>query len=109
MQKLRAIKDHIIFQFEDMLIQRSNHGTERRQFGEKTDWGFEISSYAEGAKLPRWCVVTSVGPAVKENVSVGDRVLVDSLKWTEGVPFAGETYWRTDEEHILLVEAANID
>jgi len=103
MANLRAIQNHVIFQFEDETTRKDNFGKSLGQFCETTDWGFEVSIYDESAKKPRWATVISAGPkayGVTENM----RVLVESLKWTSSVKFQGELYWRTDMENILAVE-----
>jgi len=101
---LRAIKNHIIFQFEDSIVHKSDQGKNRSQFSEKTDWGFEISNFDEGTKKPRWGIVTSVGSEVEEDIHVGSRILIDALQWTEAVKFEGESYWRTDESKVLALD-----
>ncbi len=104
MATLKAIRNHIVFQFEDQVVRRSNMGKNLSQFAATTDWGFEISSYDEGTKMPRWIKVISVGKDVAEDIKKGSRVLVEPLSWTEAATFEGNPYWRTDETKILLLD-----
>lgn len=94
--RLRAIKNHIIFQFIDEVDTKG-------RFVEKTKWGLEIPGHFDNsAKSPRWANVTEVGPDV-ENVKVGQQVLINALKWTEGVKLEGVRFWRTDETQVAAV------
>jgi len=101
---VKAIKNHIIFKFDDEIVRKTDTGRERTQFAEKSDWGFEISNYDEGTKTPRWVTVISVGPEVADTITVGSHVLVEPLQWTESIEVDGEPHWRTDEDKILLVK-----
>lgn len=92
---LRAIKNHIIFQFVDEVDSKG-------QFVETTKWGFVIPGHFDNsAKSPRWAVVKEIGPEC-ENVKVGQQVLINALKWTAGFKFNGERFWRTDESQVAL-------
>jgi len=101
---IKPIRDHIIFKFEDDIVKKTDMGRTRQQFSETTDWGFEISSYDEGTKQPRWGIVVAIGHKVKENIPLGARILIDALKWTEAAEFNGESIWRTDESCILAID-----
>ena len=104
MAPIRAIRDHIIFQFEDAIVKKSDHGNSRSQFSETTDWGFEVSNYDEGAKSPRWGIVVSVGKEVAADIQVGSRILVEALQWTEAIELEGNSYWRTDEMKVMALD-----
>lgn len=97
MAELRAIRNHIIFQFLNKKVKHMDVN----QFEETTDWGLTFVRSDDSAGLPRWGVVTSVGPEVPEDIQVGMTVLIDALKWTDGFEFEREWYWRTDSDHIL--------
>ncbi len=98
----RAILNGILFQFEEKTV-----ASKQSTFKEKTEWGFELgASFDETSKKARWVIITSVGPDVRENLKPGMRVLVDALKWTTGFKVDGVTYWKTDEEHVLLLDEA---
>lgn len=104
MAALRAIREHIIFQFIGVEIVRRSNMQNRTQFQETTDWGFQHTSFDESLNIPRWANVLAVGPEVSEEIKPGMVVLVDALKWTPGLEMDGQTYWRTDEQHILAVD-----
>jgi len=104
MAKIKAIRNHVIFKFEDSIAKKSDHGSTRRQFEEVTDWGFEMSSYDDGAKKPRWGIVVSVGHEVTCDVHVGSRILIEALQWTEAMEVEGVPYWRTDDYQIMALD-----
>ena len=94
--KLSAIRNHIIFEFLDKL-DSSN------QFTETTDAGLHIVGHFESsAKQPRWARVLTVGPDVDLDLAnEGCEVLIENLKWTEGVVLEGKKVWRTDDKQVL--------
>jgi len=106
MATLRAIKDHVIFQFNDSIISRSvtggNGSAKPSRFSEVTEWGFEISNYDDSTKKPRWGIVVSAGPKAY-GITTGDLILIEALKWTSSCRFNSEDYWRTNMDNILLV------
>ena len=104
MAPIRAIRNHIIFQFEDAIVKKSDHGNSRSQFSETTDWGFEVSNYDEGAKSPRCGIVVSIGGEVTPDIQVGSRILVEALQWTEAIEIEGESFWRTDDSHVMALD-----
>ena len=95
MSKLKAIQNHIVFQFVDNVKQG--------MFEQVTDWGFvQTTFYDDSAKQCRWGTIVSVGPkCTHEELQPGTQILIEALKWTEGVEFEGQKYWRTDETHVL--------
>jgi len=100
MAKLKAIQNHIIFQFED--------GSKRHQgitqFEEKTDWDFTYTIANEGMETGRWVRVTHVGHKVPDEIKPGMRICVDKLKWTSEFEVDGELYARTDYDQVLLID-----
>lgn len=105
MAGLRAIHDHVLFQFEDAAERKTSHGQTRDQFKHQTDWGFEFSDFDESLNLCRWVKVIDVGKDVtEEEIQPGARVLVEALKWTPGIEYQGEYYWRTSRDHVLAVD-----
>lgn len=104
MAKIKAIRNHIIFQFEDSIVRKNEYGKQRKQFEDKTDWGFEMSSYDDGTKSPRWGIVVSVGHEVFDDIQVGTKILIEPLKWTESVQYDGESFWRTDDSCVLAID-----
>lgn len=97
MAKMVARKNHILFKFVDKL--------KNGLFEAQTDWGLTLTTfYDDTAKLPRWGIVTSVGPDVTHEVQVGTKILIAPLRWTEGFVFEGARYWKTDEDQVLGYE-----
>ncbi len=102
MSTLRPLRNGIIFQFEENIIKNKKF-----TFEEKTDWGFKLNSFDESSKHPRWGIVVTVGnEVVDEGLVTGARILIEALKWTNGVEVEGETYWKTDEDHVLATDEA---
>lgn len=104
MVSIKAIRNHVIFQFEDAIVRKSDHGKQRKQFEEKTDWGFQLSNYDDGAKTPKWGIVIAVGREVIPDIQVGSRILIEPLQWTEAIELEGESYWRTDDQKIMAID-----
>ena len=97
---LQAITNGIIFQFVEH-SSKSKKGT----FHESTDWGFDLGyNFDSSSKSSRWGVVVSTGPDVEEPLEPGMKIYIDALKWTSGFEFEGETYWKTDEDHVMLID-----
>jgi hypothetical protein len=102
---LRVFHNDILFQFEDEGAVLRDGKISARGFKEKTEWGFVFTSSKESASAPRWVKVLGVGPDVVSGIFVGRRVLVENLKWTDGVEFEGQKYWKTTDEFILCVDS----
>ena len=94
MSTLRPIGDSIIFVFED---EAKDSG-----FTNTTSAGIIYRSLQESTQAPRWAKVLSVGPKV-ETIEVGMTVLIEPLRWTEGVEFEGQKVWRTVEKEIIAI------
>lgn len=103
---LRVFHNDILFQFEDEGAVLRDGKISARGFQEKTEWGFTFTSSKESASSPRWGVVVRVGPDVDEDIFVGRRILVENLKWTEGVEFERQKYWKTTDEFVLCVDTS---
>ena len=99
MSKLRPIRDHIVFQFNDESI-RLNGMT---HFVDKTKWGFFTAHVKSGLNHPRVGTVHAVGPEAQDRVQPGDHILIDPLMWTLGAHHEFEEYWRTDLSHVIGV------
>lgn len=98
---LRPLLKNIIFVFEDELATMMGV----KQFKEETNWGFQLgASYDHNIKQARWSIVIAVGPDVHEDLTPGTRIMVEPLKWTEGVKFEDNLYWMTNEDHVILVD-----
>lgn len=95
--KLRAIRNHIIFQFVDRVTSTGRFTPERSHGGIHL-----LANNDDSAKEPRWVKVISAGPDCSEQVTQPNvELLVDALRWTAGAKFEDQTYWRTDETQIL--------
>ena len=103
MKYLKPLHNGILFQFEENTVRKQNMH-ERVEFVEKTSWGFEHSNFDVSINKPRWVIVTAVGDECSNEVQPGMRVLVDALKWTIGIPFNGDTYWKTDSDQVLAID-----
>lgn len=101
--KLRALRNNIIFQFVEDSATLNDGKAAAKGFEEITKWGFRIVDSKSSANSPRWGVVTSVGPDVVEDIYPGRKILIESLRWTEGVTLEGATYWSTNEDVVLAV------
>ena len=88
------IKTGIFFMF----IEEVNNG----RFMNSTSSGLIINSNDKTQLVPRWGKVIAVGPDVTD-VEPDMFVLVDAVKWTEGIPFRNFKFWKTEESHVLLV------
>lgn len=98
--KLRPLLNNIIFHFEDELATANGI----KQFRETTSWGFDLrSNFDSNVKSPRWGIVVATGPDVSEEIKEGMAILIEPLKWTEGVQLEGQHYWMTNEDQILAV------
>ncbi len=100
---LKPLGIRFTFKFVDKVVRKTDMDKSRTQFEETTASGFTISSYDEGAKMPRWVIVMDCGPDVKEFKS-GAKVLIEPLKWSEAIEFEGTTFWYSDESVVLAVE-----
>jgi len=107
-EELVALRDHIVFQFEQDGLRVNSGGNVSDAFQEKTNWGFEFFDYNESTNHPRWGTVVVVGPEVKEHIVPGMRVLIDALRWTNHVVYKNQKYWRTDETNLLAYDADSI-
>lgn len=96
---VEAIKNHIIFQFTEAV---NGQG----MFSEETASGIYLGAGHEtSAASSRWAKIVTFGPEVTPELQqVGKKILIENLKWTEGVKFKGETYWRTDDQNVLAYE-----
>lgn len=101
LSELDPIANHILFQFED-----ETDAARKGAFKNKTNWGFELPTHLDDTtKVPRWVVIIGLGPDVsKDDFHVGQKVLVDALKWTRVVDYKGLRFARTDPLQVLAVD-----
>ena len=104
MKTIKAIHNHVIFTFEQDSVKVEEGSMSSTAFQEKTDWGFEFKNFNESTEQPRWGTVVATGPKTDPIIIVGMRILIENLKWTNGIEFNGTTIWRTDDECILAYE-----
>jgi hypothetical protein len=97
MAQLKALHNHIIFQFEQGMTRHMGV----KQFQEKEDWGLEYVAVDDSTSKPRWVRVIAVGHKCDPVIKPGMRILVENLKWTKEVEFEGELYARTDDSVVL--------
>lgn len=93
---LQAIRNHIIFRFIEKV---SANG----QFSRNTDWGLTIAGhFDDSAKSPRWAEIVSLGPECGDELrGEGCLILIEPLRWTAGIDFQGQKFWKTDENQVL--------
>lgn len=101
---IRPLHNSILFRFEEE-IERGSHTT---GFKDKTEGGIYLGvSHERSTSSPRWGTVVSVGNSVKDaDIQPGVRICIEALQWTNEVRTGGESFWRTDEDKVLLVDAA---
>lgn len=92
---IRTIHDKILFTFDD------THG--KTGFNNVSEGGIVFSSFHHDLNVPRWGTVTHIGEEVKE-IAVGDKILIEALRWTEGHKHEGVEFWMTTEDQVMLVE-----
>lgn len=100
--KIKAVKNHIIFEFLDGL-------NSSRQFTQTTSSGIHVVGHFDtSASEPRWARILAAGPDVDADLLAGEacEILIDNLKWTEGVEYEGKKYWRTDDKQVLAYRYA---
>ena len=92
---LKALHDSILFSFYDEAVGGG--------FNNKTESGIVYKSIDADMSTSRWALVLAVGDKCTE-VKVGDSILIENLKWTEGctAPEIGKI-WRTTEEFVLCI------
>lgn len=94
---IRALGNKILFTFNDTVSQN--------RFSNMTETGIIYKSTEDTMNQPRWGTVVSIGGQVRENIKVGDVVLVDALRWTEELKTPSEAgVWATSEDDILLIK-----
>jgi len=94
---LIPVHKNILFVFKEEII--------NGKFMEKSGGGIIIGGNAhDSVRFARWGKVLAIGPEVSNEVRIGDDVLIEKLKWTEGIEYDGVQIWKTDEEYILAVE-----
>jgi len=60
----------------------------------------------EQSNFARWAIVVAVGDEVI-GFNVGDYVLIEPLKWTQGFMFDQRKIWKSDQDKVLAVADPN--
>lgn len=103
--KIIPLGNKFTFKFVDKVVLRTDQDKRRTQFEEETTGGFIVSSYDEGAKMPRWVIVQETGPDIPESdFKAGSKVLVEALKWSESLEFEGDTLWYSDLTQVMAID-----
>ena len=93
METITPINDQIAFEFLD--------DTTKGKFNEKSGGGILLVQHAhKQVDYCRWARVKVIGPDVK-NVSVGDIVLIQNLRWSNQFMIGEDKYWLTAENEII--------
>ncbi len=94
---IRAIRNHIVFQFLDNV-------TLAGVFDETKSTGGIVlpSDKHESAKSPRWAKIVCLGPECSDILrGDGCEILIDALRWSPGINYQDTNIWRTDEDQLL--------
>lgn len=95
---LTPVRNGILFAFYDE--------TTKKGFLDTSEGGIILGreSVDQMMNKARWGKVLAIGPDVKEEISVGDAILIAPLKWTTGFDHDGVRIWKTDDEQILALK-----
>jgi len=102
--QITAMGTDIVFQFEQGYRHVGDGSAISQAFQETTESGITFHQYGETTSSPRWGNVIAVGPTVKEDIKVGDRILIEPLKWTNHTVYDEQQYWKTNEDFVLGVD-----
>lgn len=97
---LRPLGKYIIFRFHDPHVIKGG----KLMFQEQYKSGLILATFDMSLNQARWGTVLAKGNEVSDDIKVGDKVLIDALKWTNGVEYNTVMYWRTSEEHIIGID-----
>lgn len=94
---ITAIYNHIVFQFVDRVNSKG-------LFDETvTAGGIQlIGDSDKSAKQARWAKIISLGPDCSDELRhKGCEILIENLRWSPGVKYNDQFFWRTDEKQLL--------
>jgi co-chaperonin GroES (HSP10) len=94
---MRILNDSIAFVFCD--------SSNSKGFDNVSNGGIVFSSYEHDTKSHRWGKVTCIGPDCND-VKVGDEILIENLRWTDGHVVDGEKIWFTNEKEVMGIKVA---
>lgn len=101
---LRVFRDDIMFQFEDEAATLAHGKINQTAFQEKTSWGFIYKNPKASTESARWGIVTHLGPDVDPEITIGSKILIAPLKWTNAIEFNRTKYWKTNVDQVLAIE-----
>lgn len=93
--KLEPLPIDILFRFND--------ATRKGMFEDVSAGGLYLGRSMElSLQEARWGTVIEIGCDVKD-VAVGDQILIEPLKWTDGFEIDSIKYWKTQERFVLAI------
>ena len=105
MAALKAIRNHIIFQFDDEVVRGKGQMFGQGGFKETTEWGFELTfahhDHQEALNKARKATIVSVGHEAARDFKPGDKIIIEPTMWSTHFMHEGEPYWRTDSTKVI--------
>lgn len=95
---IKPLTNNILFQFVDEVRDGMFYDVEKS--------GIIVGKHTNStAKDARWGKVLAVGPDVKaDEVKVGQKIMIEALRWTEAFKVGGDKYWFTRVNEVMCVE-----
>ena len=93
--RLSLIQNNVLFRFLD-----DTSGTQNRFTDRASASGIIVSARRAEQNNPRWGEVIAVGP--NADVNVGDYIFIEGSAWSTKITFAGESFWKTDDDRIIM-------
>lgn len=90
----RVLENNLLFVFNDK--------TNSKGFDNVSAGGIVFSSYEHDINAPRWGTVKLIGPEC-EFIKVGDVILIENLRWTDGFEIDGVKLWSTKETEVMCI------
>lgn len=95
LERLEVLNNGVLFRFLDTTSGQQGKFTDRASAS-----GIIISARRADQNNPRWGEVIAIGPDAA--VSVGDYIFIEGGAWSPEITFAGESFWKTDDERIIM-------
>lgn len=90
---IKPLGKRIVFKF--------NESVRNGMFSDSTQSGIYLGARADhSAHKPRFGIVEFIGDEVT-SVRPGDTVLIDALRWSEGITYNDTKHWLTTEDELL--------
>lgn len=93
---IEVIGTNVVFQFLDEIGGPKRMFTDRKSAG-----GIIVTAQRAEQREPRWGVALAVGP--DSVVTPGEYILIEGSMWTRDTRVAGESVWKTEDQHIMAV------